>query len=28
MRHPERVAAIISQNGNAYEEGLRGSLET
>src|SRR5882724_12035643 len=21
-RHPERVAAIISQNGNAYEEGL------
>jgi pimeloyl-ACP methyl ester carboxylesterase len=22
MRHPERVAAIISQNGNAYEEGL------
>jgi pimeloyl-ACP methyl ester carboxylesterase len=22
MAHPERVAAIISQNGNAYEEGL------
>ena len=22
MTHPERVAAIISQNGNAYEEGL------
>ncbi len=22
MQHPERVAAIISQNGNAYEEGL------
>jgi pimeloyl-ACP methyl ester carboxylesterase len=22
MRHPERVAAIISQNGNAYDEGL------
>jgi pimeloyl-ACP methyl ester carboxylesterase len=22
MHHPERVAAIISQNGNAYEEGL------
>ena len=22
MRHPERVAAIVSQNGNAYEEGL------
>ena len=22
MNHPERVAAIISQNGNAYEEGL------
>ena len=27
-KHPERVTAIISQNGNAYEEGLRGSLET
>ena len=22
MAHPERVAAIVSQNGNAYEEGL------
>jgi pimeloyl-ACP methyl ester carboxylesterase len=22
MRHPERVTALISQNGNAYEEGL------
>ncbi len=22
LRHPERVTAIISQNGNAYEEGL------
>jgi pimeloyl-ACP methyl ester carboxylesterase len=22
MRHPERTAALISQNGNAYEEGL------
>jgi pimeloyl-ACP methyl ester carboxylesterase len=22
MRHPERVSAIVSQNGNAYEEGL------
>ena len=22
VRHPERVAALISQNGNAYEEGL------
>jgi pimeloyl-ACP methyl ester carboxylesterase len=22
MRHPERVMAIVSQNGNAYEEGL------
>jgi len=22
MRHPERMTAIISQNGNAYEEGL------
>jgi pimeloyl-ACP methyl ester carboxylesterase len=22
MQHPERVAAIVSQNGNAYEEGL------
>jgi pimeloyl-ACP methyl ester carboxylesterase len=24
MKHPERIAAIISQNGNAYEEGLSG----
>ena len=22
IRHPERITAIISQNGNAYEEGL------
>jgi pimeloyl-ACP methyl ester carboxylesterase len=22
MNHPERIAALISQNGNAYEEGL------
>lgn len=22
VRHPERIAAVISQNGNAYEEGL------
>ena len=22
MRHPERITAIISQNGNAYHEGL------
>ncbi len=22
MKHPERITAIISQNGNAYEEGL------
>jgi pimeloyl-ACP methyl ester carboxylesterase len=22
MRHPERITAIISQNGNAHEEGL------
>ena len=22
MRHPERIAAIVSQNGNAYEDGL------
>src|SRR5579859_6447762 len=22
LRHPERITAIISQNGNAYEEGL------
>lgn len=24
VRHPERVTALISQNGNAYEEGLSG----
>ena len=24
LRHPERITAIISQNGNAYEEGLSG----
>src|SRR6478735_8066391 len=22
LRHPERIVSIISQNGNAYEEGL------
>jgi pimeloyl-ACP methyl ester carboxylesterase len=22
VKHPERITAIISQNGNAYEEGL------
>ena len=22
VKHPERVTAIVSQNGNAYEEGL------
>jgi pimeloyl-ACP methyl ester carboxylesterase len=22
VRHPERITAIISQNGNAYQEGL------
>jgi pimeloyl-ACP methyl ester carboxylesterase len=27
MAHPERVAAIVSQNGNAYEEGLGGAWE-
>jgi pimeloyl-ACP methyl ester carboxylesterase len=27
MRHPERVTAIISQNGNAYEEGLGDAWE-
>jgi pimeloyl-ACP methyl ester carboxylesterase len=25
MQHPERVTAIVSQNGNAYEEGLGGA---
>src|SRR5512135_3042058 len=24
VRHPERVTALVSQNGNAYEEGLSG----
>lgn len=27
MRHPERVTAIVSQNGNAYEEGLGDAWE-
>ena len=27
MAHPERVSSIISQNGNAYEEGLGGAWE-
>jgi pimeloyl-ACP methyl ester carboxylesterase len=27
MAHPERVTAIVSQNGNAYEEGLSGAWE-
>jgi pimeloyl-ACP methyl ester carboxylesterase len=27
IRHPERVTAIISQNGNAYEEGLSDNWE-
>jgi pimeloyl-ACP methyl ester carboxylesterase len=27
VRHPERIAAIISQNGNAYEEGLSGGWQ-
>ena len=22
LKHPERITAIVSQNGNAYEEGL------
>jgi pimeloyl-ACP methyl ester carboxylesterase len=26
-RHPERITAIISQNGNAYEEGLSGGWD-
>ena len=26
LAHPERVTAIISQNGNAYEEGLSAGL--
>ena len=28
LAHPERVAAIISQNGNAYEEGVGGVWAT
>ena len=28
MRRPERISAIISQNGNAYEEGLSRRLES
>ncbi len=28
LRHPERVTAIISQNGNAYEEGAQRRLES
>src|SRR5580698_10193250 len=27
MAHPERITAIISQNGNAYEEGLSNAWE-
>ena len=27
-KHPERITAIISQNGNAYEEGLSDGLES
>ncbi len=27
MAHPERVTAIVSQNGNAYEEGLESAWE-
>ena len=27
MAHPERIAAIVSQNGNAYEEGLGDAWE-
>jgi pimeloyl-ACP methyl ester carboxylesterase len=27
MKHPDRIAAIISQNGNAYEEGLSDGWE-
>lgn len=27
LAHPQRVTAIVSQNGNAYEEGLRGAWE-
>ena len=28
LKHPERITAIISQNGNAYEEGLSDGLES
>ena len=28
VKHPDRIIAIISQNGNAYEEGLERRLET
>jgi pimeloyl-ACP methyl ester carboxylesterase len=28
MRHPERITGIVSQNGNAYEEGLSDRLVT
>jgi pimeloyl-ACP methyl ester carboxylesterase len=27
LKHPEKIASIISQNGNAYEEGLGGAWE-
>ena len=27
VKHPERITAIISQNGNAYEEGLSGGWD-
>ncbi len=27
VKNPERMRALIVQNGNAYEEGLRGVLE-
>jgi len=27
LKHPERIAAIVSQNGNAYEEGLSGAWD-
>src|SRR5262245_27930051 len=28
VKHPERVQALIVQNGNAYEEGLRGEFSS
>ena len=28
VKHPERITTIISQNGNAYEEGLSEGLES